>query len=165
MKGFHIEKQLQKNYRAQNISLINQPIPTEKISLERKLEGKKPVHYAFENDSVLVETAQKKENSTTKFMEQVNVKKSKDNHNSYLSSKLPLKKQYPLKKQNRGASDHLFQRSLYLMAMGLIIGLIGLLFLLSQTSLQATIGALLISFGVLAFLIGFILLLVYLIFY
>jgi Flp pilus assembly protein TadB len=122
------------------------------------------VLYAFENDSVLVEAAAKEENSTTTFVEQVVVKKSKDNNNSFLSSKLPLKKQYLEKKQNRGASDHLFQRSLYFMAMGLILGLIGLLFLLSQTSLQATIGALLISFGVLAFLIGFILLLVYVIF-
>lgn len=166
MKGFYIEKRLKKHNSIENISIITQPIPTEKISLERKLEGKKPVLFAFENESVLAETSQKDENSTTKSMEQVEMKKSKNNQNSFLSSKLPLKKQqYPVKKQNRGASDHLFQRSLYLMAMGLIIGLLGLLFLLSQTSLQATIGALLISFGVLAFLIGFILLLVYLIFY
>jgi hypothetical protein len=165
MKGFHIEKQLKKNYRAENNSFINQPIPYDKISLERKHEGKRPVHYAFKSDSVLVEAAQKEEDSTTKFMEQVDVKKSKINQNSFLSAKLPLKKQYPDIKQNRGASDHLFQRSLYLMAMGLIIAIIGLLFLLSQTSLQTTIGALLISFGVLAFLIGFILLLVFLIFY
>lgn len=165
MKGFHIEKQLKKNYRAENNSFIHQPIPYYKISLERKLEGEKPMYYTFERDSVLVEAAQKEENSTTKYMEQVEMKKSKNNQNSFLSAKLPLKKQYPVKKQNRGAADPLSQKSLYLMAVGLIIGLIGLLFLLSQTSLQTTIGALLISFGVLAFLIGFILLLVFLIFY
>lgn len=165
MKGFYIEKQLKKNNSIENISIITQPIPTEKISLERKLEGKKPVLFAFENESVLAETSQKDENSTTKFMEQVDVKKSKNNQNSFLSAKLPLKKQYPVKKQNRGAADPLSQKSMYLMAVGLIIGLIGLLFLLSQTSLQTTIGALLISFGGLAFLIGLILLLVYLIFY
>lgn len=165
MKGFYIEKQLKKNNSIENISLITQPIPTEKISLERKLEGKKPVLFAFENESVLAETSQKDENSTTKSMEQVEMKKSKNNQNSFLSLKLPLNKQYPVKKQNRGASDHLFQRSLSLMAMGLVLCLIGLLFLLSQASLQATLGALLISFGGLAFLIGLILLLVYLIFY
>jgi predicted RND superfamily exporter protein len=165
MKGFHIGKQLKKNYRTQNIPFIHQPIPTEKTSLERKLKCKANALYAFENDSVLVEAAEKEENSTTKSMEKVEMKKSKNNLNSFLSSNLPLNKQSSVKKQNRGASDQLFQRSLCLMAMGLVLCLIGLLFLLSQASLQATLGALLISFGGLAFLIGFILLMVYLIFY
>ena len=92
MKGFHIEKQLKKNYRAENNSFINQPIPNDKISLERKLEGEKPVYYTFESDNVLVKAAQKEEDSTTKFMERIDVKISKNNQNSFLSAKLPLKK-------------------------------------------------------------------------
>ena len=79
MKGFYIEKRLKKHNSIENISIITQPIPTEKISLERKLEGKKPVLFAFENESVLAETSQKDENSTTKSMEQVEMKKSKNN--------------------------------------------------------------------------------------